>query len=71
MIEPNYTETFFYPSQADTRLRQLRARFVPSKSTSTRRVYWIQERNTWILVTQKNKKLVLGYYQMERCPCDD
>jgi hypothetical protein len=69
MIKPTYTETLL-PAHAMQRLRQIGARHVPSKSTSTRQVYWIRERDTWVLLTRKGEKYVLGYYQMEKCPCD-
>lgn len=71
MIAPTFKETLTQ-QQARMRLAQLRAVLVPAKSKPGRQVYWVAARNTWILISSIGEgRLVLGYYQMERCPCED
>lgn len=69
MIEPSFQETLL-PEQVKARLQQLRATFIPEKSVQGRMVYWVRPKNTWILVTPKGNAMTVGYYRMERCPCD-
>lgn len=70
MLSPTFTETL-YQSQVPARLQQIGAKFLREKSTPGKYVYWVPSRNTWILVTPKvQDKVLLGYYQMEKCPCD-
>lgn len=70
MIAPTFTETLL-PNQARARLMQLRAVYIAKHSKPGRQVYWVQPKNTWILVSPRGQALVLGYYQMKRCPCED
>ncbi len=70
MIPPTFKETL---TQQETRMRlaQLRASFIREKSEPGRMVYWVPSRTTWILVSPSTEgRLVLGYYQMEKCPCE-
>ena len=70
MLEPSFKETLT-PIQAQARIMQLRATLVPSKSVPGKAVYWIGPKKTWILATPRGQSIVLGYYQMEKCPCED
>jgi hypothetical protein len=70
MIAPSYSETLT-EAQSKARIRQLGARHVRSKSKPGRQVYWIPSKQTWILASPRGGYVKLGYYQMERCPCED
>ena len=70
MIAPTFKETLT-PGQAQARLRQLGASYIRAKSQPNRQVYWVRSRDLWILVSPAGNTVVLGYYQMEKCPCDD
>lgn len=70
MIEPTFVETLD-PRVAHMRLTQLHAHYVPAKSRPTRQVYWAPAKNTWILISPHGRLLRLGYYVMEKCPCED
>jgi len=70
MISPTFIETLS-PQQAIARVRQLQAYHIPEKSKPGRQVYWSRAKNTWILISPRGQLVTLGYYQMERCPCED
>lgn len=56
------------------RLQQLKARFVPEKSTPTRQLFWVAKGKRgdgkWILVTSRRGVATLASFPMERCPCE-
>jgi hypothetical protein len=62
--------------QLPTRLGQLKAQFVPERSTKGRQLYWQPKGRSktdgvWIMVTARRGVATLGFYPMERCPCED
>jgi hypothetical protein len=56
------------------RIQQLRAQYVPEKSTPTRQLYWIAKGRggdgKWVLVTSRRGVATLAFFPMERCPCE-
>lgn len=70
MIPPTFKETLTQ-QQAKIRLAQLRASFIREKSKPGRAVYWVSQRNAWILASPATEgQIVLGYYVTEKCPCE-
>lgn len=73
MIQPNFKETLS-PVQALARIKQWKshgARYIKEKSTQGREVYWVPAKTMWILMSSGGAdRIVLGYYVMEECPCN-
>lgn len=67
VIKPDKVENYLSPADYQARLRQLRATYVPGRSTAEKQAYWAGTIKQWILLTQNNNGYLLCFYK--NCPC--
>lgn len=58
-------------NQYKKRLQQMKAKFIPEKSTQKKHVFWSEPYKAWILAKKQWNGIRVGYYSTEDCPCDD